>query len=194
MSKDKKRIVEIRWHGRGGQGAVTASELLAEAAMDEGACFQAFPDYGAERMGAPMRAYTRISNLPIRHHSQVTAPDIVAVLDDTLLGAVNVTEGLKDDGALVINTNLSPTEIRKKLKLSKAKVFTVNASKIALDILGRDIPNTPMVGAILKARDVVSKECVIKSVRERLGARLSKGVAEANVKALERALAETREG
>ncbi|HEX77954.1 MAG TPA: pyruvate synthase [Dehalococcoidia bacterium] len=194
MSEKRQRLVEIRWHGRGGQGSVIASELLAEAAMDEGEYFQAFPDYGPERMGAPVRAYTRISTSPIRQHHQIIDPDAVAVLDMTLLGVVDVTEGLKDDGALIVNTSKSPAEIRQILKLDKARVYTVDASRIAMDTLGRNIPNTPMIGAIIKATGVVSREGVVRTIQERLGARLSKGMVEANVRAVERALAETQQG
>jgi pyruvate ferredoxin oxidoreductase gamma subunit len=189
-----EKLVEIRWHGRGGQGAVTASEILAEAAWEEGRYFQAFPDYGGERMGAPIRAYTRISDSYILQHSQIVNPDAVAVLDTTLFSLMDVTEGLKDDGALVVNTSESPADIRKALKLDKARVYTVDASRIAVDTLGRDIPNTPMIGAIVKATGVVSREGVLRTIRERLGTRLGKTMAEANAKAVERAFDETQQG
>jgi pyruvate ferredoxin oxidoreductase gamma subunit len=173
---------------------VTASELLAEAALEEGKYFQAFPDYGPERMGAPIRAYTRISNSPIRQHCQITHPDAVVVLDPTLIGVVDFTVGLKDDGTLVVNTPLSPAELRQKLGFFKGKVYTVDATRISLDIIGRNMPNTPMVGALLRARGVVSKEGITRTTRERFRARANHEVAEKNVEALERAYDEVQEG
>lgn len=187
-------ITEIRWHGRGGQGVVTASELVAEAVLEEGKHFQAFPDYGPERMGAPIRAYTRISSSPIRQHCQITEPDAVVVLDPTLIGVVDFTQGLKDQGVLVVNTRLSPIELRRKLELDKGKVFAVDATRIALDTMGRNIPNMPMIGALLRAIEVVGKEGMYHEIRNRLGARVAKEVVEANIEAFERAYNETKEG
>ena len=187
-------LTQIRWHGRGGQGAVTASELLAEAALHEGRYLQAFPDYGAERMGAPIRVYTRIGNSPIRQHCQISEPDVVVVLDPTLIGVVNPTEGLKDHGMLVANTSLSPAELRDRIFFYGRKVFTVDATRIALDTIGRDIPNTPMLGALVRATGIVSKESIIDVIRNRFSARVSNKAAEANVVAFERAYSETREG
>jgi len=186
-------LIEIRWHGRGGQGAVTASEILAEAALEEGKYFQAFPDYGPERMGAPIRAYTRIGSSPIRQHCQITQPDAVVVLDPTLVGVVDFTDGVKEGGALIINTPLSPTELRKKLGFDKGKVFTVDATRIALDTIGRNIPNTTMIGALLKALGVISKESVREEIRKRLEARGDKEMAKANIDAFERAYSEVTE-
>ncbi|GAG10369.1 unnamed protein product [marine sediment metagenome] len=194
MSLSKADLTEIRWHGRGGQGAVTASELLAETALHEGKYLQAFPDYGPERMGAPIRAYTRISSSPIRQHCQITDPDVVVVLDPTLIGVVDFTQGLKDQGMLVVNTTTSPTELRSKLDWKKGKVFTVDATRIALDTVGRNFPNVPMLGALLKAAEIVSKDDLRKEIKSRLGARVSKNVAEANINAFERAYNETKEG
>lgn len=186
-------IIEIRWHGRGGQGAVTASEILAEAALEEGKYFQAFPDYGPERMGAPIRAYTRISSSPIRQHCQVTDPDAVVVLDPTLVGVVDFTDGVKEGGVLVVNTIASPAELKTQLGFDRGKVFTVDATRIALDTIGRNIPNTPMIGALLKALEVVSKESVREEIGKRLGARGGKEMAEANIQAFERAYNEVTE-
>ena len=146
-----KQMLEIRWHGRGGQGAVTASKVLAEAAMAEGKQIQAFPEYGSERQGAPIKAFTRISDHRITVHSQVTNPEVVVVLDPTLLGMVDVTEGLSDQGILVVNTDETPQSIREKLKLKGRKVFTVDATGISLKHLGKSIPNTPMIGALVRA-------------------------------------------
>ncbi|MFQ5925545.1 MAG: 2-oxoacid:acceptor oxidoreductase family protein, partial [Dehalococcoidia bacterium] len=147
-----------------------------------------------ERMGAPIRAYTRISSSPIRQHCQITEPDAVVVLDPTLIGVVDFTEGLKDQGALVVNTRLSPIELRRKLEFDKGKVFAVDATRIALDTIGRNIPNMPMIGALLRAIEVVGKEGLYHEIRNRFGARMSKEVMEANIEAFERAYNETREG
>jgi len=186
-------LFEIRWHGRGGQGVVTASEILAEAALEEGKYFQAFPDYGPERMGAPIRAYTRISSLPIRQHCQITQPDAVVVLDPTLIGVVDFIEGVKEGGVLVVNTSLSPTELRSRLGFDRGKVFTVDATRIALDTIGRNIPNTTIIGALLKALGVVSKEAVCEEIGKRLEARGGKEMARANIEAFERAYNEVTE-
>ena len=186
-------IAEIRWHGRGGQGAVTASEILAEAALEEGKYFQAFPDYGPERMGAPIRAYTRIGSSPIRQHCQITQPDAVVVLDPTLIGIVDFTDGLKEEGVLVVNTPLSPAELRSNLEFNTGKVFTVDATRIALDTIGRNIPNTTMIGALLKALEVVSKKVVQEEIRKRLETKGNKEMARANIEAFERAYNEVAE-
>ena len=191
-----KDMVEIRWHGRGGQGVVTAGEILAEAALEEGKYFQAFPDYGPERMGAPVKAYTRISDSPIEIHSQITSPDIVVVIDPTLLGMVNVAEGLKDGGVILVNTPQSPQEIRKTLGLEgkPIKVFTIDASDIAMKHLGRNIPNTPMLGALVKATGLVSLDSVIRLTEERFGAKFREDVVKANVAAIKEAYEKVQEG
>jgi len=187
-------LVEIRWHGRGGQGAVTASEILAEAALEEGKYLQAFPEYGPERMGAPIRAYTRIGSFPIRQHCPVTEPDAVLVLAPTLIGVVDFTDGLKEGGGLVVNTPLSPAELRRDLGFDKGKVFTVDATRIALDTKKRNIPNTTMLGALLKALEVVGKEGVREEIKRRMEARGGKKMAEANIAAFDRAYDEVTEG
>ena len=188
------RLIEIRWHGRGGQGAVTAGELLAETALDMGQYFQAFPDYGPERMGAPVRAFTRLSSEPINLHCQIEAPDIVMVLDPTLLRSVDVTEGLKGDGLLVVNTTMSPAELRAMLGVQKGKVFTVDASHIALEEIGREITNTPMLGAMVKASGMFELEDLIEQTRHRFTGRLRQQLVEANIRAIRRAAEEVREG
>ena len=181
------KVTEIRWHGRGGQGVVTASQLVAETALQEDKYFQAFPEYGPERMGAPIRAFTRLSSSPISQHCQITEPDVVVVLDPTLLGTVDVTDGLKNGGVLVVNTSRSPTELRSKLNHNKARVYAVDASRIALDTVGRNIPNTPILGALLRATGVVDKESMIHEMRKHLSARgLSPKVVEANIEAFQR--------
>lgn len=184
---------EIRWHGRGGQGAVTASKLLAETALEEGKYFQGMPDYGAERMGAPVKSFTRISTAPIRTYCQVTEPDVVLVLDATLIGIVDILEGLKNDGVLLINSTAPPAEIRSKLGY-KGKMFTVDATGIAMEALGRNFPNTPMLGALAQATGIVDKESLVRQMRSSLGATLKQNVVEANVKAAEKAYASVKEG
>jgi pyruvate ferredoxin oxidoreductase gamma subunit len=189
------KIVEIRWHGRGGQGVVTAGKVLAETALDTGRYFQAFPEYGPERMGAPIRAFTRISEKPINLHCQIENPDIVVVLDPTLLGTVNVTEGLKQDGILLVNTNVTPAEIRKQLKYTTGRVFTVDASQIAIETMGREITNTPMLGALAKAGGLFDVDAIIEQIRSRFGKKKMKAdVVDANVAAIQRAAKEVKEG
>ena len=159
-----KDLIEIRWHGRGGQGAKTASLLLADAAFNTGKYIQGFPEYGPERMGAPMTAYNRISTTPIRVHSNVYEPDYVVVVDDTLLSAVDVTSGLKEDGAILINTTKTIDEIKPLLKGYKGSVYTIDARKISVDALGRYFPNTPMLAAIVKVTGIMSDEDFIKDM------------------------------
>jgi pyruvate ferredoxin oxidoreductase gamma subunit len=190
------KLTEIRWHGRAGQGVVTASELLAEAALHEGKYFQAFPEYGAERMGAPIKAYTRISDEPIEVHYQILSPEIVVVVNPNLLGAVDVTEGLVADGTLIVNTPEPATAIRTRLGLQgkKARVLTVDATRIALDTLGRDIPSTLMLGSIIRAANLVGLENTLHLVKEKLGSKLRIEVVENNLRALRRAYDEVKEG
>ncbi len=189
-----KELVEIRWHGRGGQGVVTAGKLLAETAMGTGQYFQAFPDFGPERMGAPIRSFTRLSSKPITIHSQIETPDVVLVLDPTLLGTVPVTEGLKDDGILIVNTSMSPQEVRQITGFQKGKVFTVDASHIAIEEMGRDITNTPMLGAFARATGLFDLEALVEQVRAWFGHKVSPEVVEANIRALRRAAQEIQEG
>jgi len=191
----ERDYLEIRWHGRGGQGVVTAGKLLAEAALGTGQYFQAFPDYGPERMGAPIRAFTRLSPKPIHIHSQIEEPDVVLVLDPTLLGTVDVAEGLRDDGVLVVNTSKSPAEIRRELGLKESqKVFAVDASHIAIEEMGREITNTPMLGAFARATGLFSMENLAKQLRAWFGKKVSSEVVEANVRAMRRAAEEVVEG
>lgn len=166
MAKD---LIEIRWHGRGGQGAKTAALLFGEAAIDTGMYIQAFPEYGPERTGAPVNAFNRLSEKPIRLHSGVDSPQIVLVLDPTLLETVDVLKGLKEGGILIVNTSDSPGEIRKKLSVgSKIKVYTVDASKIAMDKIGLNKPNTPMLGALSKVTDILDYKKMLKSIEHKL--------------------------
>ena len=181
-------LIEVRWHGRGGQGAWTASELLAKAAIHEGKYIQSFPEFGPERMGAPVRAFTRISDKPIRLHCSVYSPDVVVVLDPTLMATVPVTEGLKQNGAIVVNTGEEPSRMKEKLKIANGTVWTVPATEIAIKILGRPITNTAMLGAVARATNIVSMESIEKAVKERFPAQL----AEKNIEVIKEAFKEAR--
>lgn len=163
-----KKILEVRWHGRGGQGAWTASELFARAAIAEGKYIQSFPEFGPERMGAPMTAFTRISTEPIRIHCAVYNPDVVAVLDPTLLKTVNVADGLSEEGGnIIVNSKENPAEIRKVLNTNRGKIWTVPASEISMKILGIPITNTAMLGAVARVTKIVSLETVEKMIKAR---------------------------
>src|SRR3989339_513048 len=165
MSKD---ILEIRWHGRGGQGAKTAALLFADAALSLGMYIQAFPEYGPERMGAPVQSFNRLSKKPITIHCGITSPKIVAVLDPTLMASVDVTGGLLESGSIIVNTSKSPAEIRAELGLKTGKVYTVDASKIATEKIGRNIPNTPMLGALAKVSAALDFTAMLKDTEEKL--------------------------
>ncbi len=187
-------ITEIRWHGRGGQGAVTAAKLVAEAALRQDKYFQASPEYGPERMGAPIQAFTRISAEPIDIFCGVTNPGIVVVLDPTLLGAVNVTEGMPADGTLIVNTSEKPAAIREKTGYKTGKVATVDATQIAMDTIGKPIPNTPMLGALLQATGIMDINGVLEHVRASFGKKFAPEIIEGNVNAVKRAYEEVKIG
>lgn len=188
------RMIEVRWHGRGGQGVVTAGEVLGEAAMHTGKYFQAFPEYGAERMGAPIKAYTRISDEPIEVHSPILEPDVVIVVNPNLIGAVDLTEGIKPDGTLIMNTEQTPEDLRETLDFQGGTVWCVDASKIAMEEIKRDIPSTMMISVFAKATGALELDNIIKVVRETLGERLREEIVEANVRALRRAYDECTQG
>ncbi len=160
-------LKEFRWHGRGGQGAWTASEILARAAVHEGKYIQSFPEFGPERMGAPVKAYTRISDEPIRLHCAVYNPQVAAVMDPTLLATVPVIEGLDETGILIVNTPKEPKAIKEELKMTGGSVWTVPATDIAIRILGREITNTAMLGVVARATGIVKMESIEKAVKER---------------------------
>ena len=187
-------LIEIRWHGRGGQGAKTASLLLADAAFNTGKYIQGFPEYGPERMGAPITAYNRISTTPITVHSNIYEPDYVVVVDDTLLLSVDVTAGLKEAGAIVINTTKSSEELKNSLKGYKGNVYTIDARKISEEALGRYFPNTPMLAAIIKVSKIMSDEELLSDMEGSLKHKFAKKpeVIEGNMKALELALKEVK--
>ena len=188
---DLTQLVEIRWHGRGGQGAVTSAELLARAAISEGKYAQAFPSFGPERRGAPVLAFVRIdSKQPIRVRAEITQPDVVVVLDPGLLRIVNVTSGLKDDGMVIINTGKQAEQIRQEFSINWS-LATIDATKIARELLGVPIVNTTMIGALLKAIGIIKLESLFESLEHRFGR-----LAERNINAMKRAYDETlvREG
>lgn len=185
-------LIEIRWHGRGGQGAKTASLLLADAAFNTGKYIQGFPEYGPERMGAPITAYNRISNTPITVHSNIYEPDYVVVVDDTLLETVPVTEGLKETGAIIINTTKSPEYLKKALKGYNGNIYTIDARKISIETLGKYFPNTPMLAAIVKVSGIMTDEALLEDMKSSFKHKFAKKpeVIEGNMKALEISLKE----
>lgn len=185
-------LLEIRWHGRGGQGAKTAALLFGDAAIETGKYIQAFPEYGPERMGAPVFAFNRISDQPILQHCGIKNPKIVVVLDPTLIETVNVTDGLPEDGVVLVNTQKGAQEIKKELKLTTQKVYVVDASKISQEIMDRDLPNTPMLGALIKVSQLLEFEPMLESVKHRLEKKFPNrpDVVDGNIKAIKRAYEE----
>jgi pyruvate ferredoxin oxidoreductase gamma subunit len=181
-----EQMIEIRWHGRGGQGAVTSAEILSQAAISEGKYAQAFPSFGPERRGAPVLAFVRISpNHPIRVRSSITEPDVVVVLDPGLLNIVNVASGLKPHGIVIVNTIKNARQIREQFNI-KSRIATVGATKIAMEVLGVPITNTTMIGAVLKATNAVEIESVFEPLRQRFGR-----LGDRNIEAMKRAYLET---
>lgn len=180
-------LIEIRWHGRGGQGAKTACLLLADAAFNTGKYIQGFPEYGPERMGAPITAYNRISNNPITIHSNIYNPDFVVVVDDTLLDSVDVTAGLKESGAIIINTTKDIDVLKNKLNGYNGDIYTIDARSISIEALGKYFPNTPMLAAIVKVSEVMSDEAFLKDMEGSFKHKFAKKpeVIEGNMKALE---------
>ena len=158
-------LIEIRWHGRGGQGAKTASLLLADAAFNTGKFIQGFPEYGPERMGAPITAYNRISTKPITVHSNIYNPDYVVVVDDTLLESVDVTAGLKQDGAIIVNSTRDAEYLKNELKGYEGDIYVVDARKISLETLGKYFPNTPMLAAVVKVAEIMTDEDFLKDIQ-----------------------------
>ena len=183
-------LIEIRWHGRGGQGAKTASLLLADAAFNTGKYIQGFPEYGPERMGAPIVAYNRISNNPITIHSNIYEPDYVVVVDDTLLDCVDVTSGLKKDGAIVINSTRDDESLKESLKGYEGSVYKIDARKISEEALGKYFPNTPMLAAIVKVSGIMTDEEFLNDMVGSFKHKFAKKpeVIDGNMKALEMAL------
>ena len=188
------KVVEIRWHGRGGQGAKTASLLLADAAFNTGKYIQGFPEYGPERMGAPITAYNRISDERLSIHSNIYEPDYVVVVDDTLLSSVDVTAGLKADGAIIVNTTKSLEEVKTYLKGYAGKVCTIDARTISIETLGKYFPNTPMLGAVVKVSKVIDEKIFLHDMVESFKHKFAKKpeVVEGNIKSLERSMQEVK--
>ena len=181
------KLLEIRWHGRGGLGAVTSAELVARAAISEGKYAQSFPSFGPERRGAPVLAFLRVSDEPIKTRTVIYKPDVVAVLDPGLLHAVDVTSGLKENGKIIINSRKSPAELKSEFGF-KWPVFAVNATKIARETIGLPITNTALIGALLKVTEIVKTDSLVTQLQERFGPR-----AKGNIEAMKRAYNETVE-
>ncbi len=195
MSRNSK-AVEIRWHGRGGQGAKTACLLLADVCFNSGKEVQGFPEYGPERMGAPITAYNRISDTPNLVHSNIYYPDYVVVVDETLLESVDVTAGLSEEGAIIVNTTKTPSQIRRELDGYKGRVCTVDAATISLETIGKNIPNTPMLAAVVKVSGLVKQNKFLKDMEESFNHkfRTKPEVVEGNMKALKQAMDQVRVG
>ncbi|MEA5040677.1 MAG: 2-oxoacid:acceptor oxidoreductase family protein [Clostridiaceae bacterium] len=191
-----KDIVEIRWHGRGGQGAKTASQLLADAAFNTGKYVQGFPEYGPERMGAPITAYNRISSERSSVHSNIYFPDYVVVVDETLLSSVDVAAGIKKEGAIVINSTKSPAEVRPLLKGYTGRICTIDAGKISEEELGKNFPNTPMLAAIVKISGLIGEIEFIQDMEDSFKHKFARKpqVIEGNIRALKRSMAEVQVG
>ncbi len=188
-------MIEIRWHGRGGQGTVTAAKVLADACLSGGRNVQAFPEYGPERAGAPLRAYNRISERPLRMHCPVLNPSVVAVVDASLLDAINVADGATDDAVFIIDTTKDPKDVRTKLKAKPSqKVFTVDATKISIECFGRPMPNSSMLGALNKATAIVSMDVLLEDVRGSFGKKFAQKIIDGNLAAVKRGFEEVKQG
>lgn len=167
-------MIEIRWHGRGGQGAKTASLLLADVAFNTGKYIQGFPEYGPERMGAPITAYNRIDDKPIRLHSNIYEPNLVVVVDDTLIKSVHVTKGIKEGGAILVNSSKSIEDIRKSLAGFEGAIYSIDASKISMECLKMNFPNTSLLAAVVKIANLMSKEELEKNMLDSFKHKFSK--------------------
>lgn len=192
----EKNTVEIRWHGRGGQGAKTACLLLADVAFNSGKHVQGFPEYGPERMGAPITAYNRITDKRCTVHSNIYTPDYVIVVDETLLASVDVTKGLKEDGAIIVNSQKDPQELRSMLGDFKGKVCSIDARRISEETIGKNMPNTPMLAAAVKVSKVVEQEQFIidmeNSLRHKFATKPQ--VVLGNMEALRKSMEEVKVG
>jgi len=187
-----KELTEIRWHGRGGQGVKTAALMAAQVALEEGKYAQGFPEYGPERMGAPVTGYTRISDKAITIHCGVSEPDIVVILDGTLIGQIDVIAGLGEEGVLILNSPDDPAVVREKLGLKGGKLFTVDATQISIDEIGRPIPNTPMMGALIKVTELLNMETLKKDLEKKFMKKFGDKVVQGNFNAIERAYKEVK--
>ena len=193
-----EKFTEVRWHGRAQQGVVTAAKLLGESCMKAGEYVQAFPEFGPERMGAPVKAFNRVSTRPIRRHCQVRNPGYVLIADPTLISGPDsgcgLTEGALEDAVYIVNTARTPEEMRRELGLegSPARVYTVDATRISLETIGRVMPNTPLLGAFARVTDVVPLEAVIENFRSNYSKKFGQKVIEGNVRAMRRGYEEVR--
>ena len=192
----RNKMIEIRWHGRGGQGAKTACLLLADVAFNSGKYVQGFPEYGPERMGAPVTAYNRISDAKCTIHSNIYDPDYVIVVDETLLGAVDVTNGLKETGAIIINSEKPPAELRKRLRGYRGTVCAVAAGKISEETIGKNMPNTPMLAAAVKISNVVERDAFLKDMEKSLRHQFADKpqVIDGNMRAIKKSMEEVKTG
>ena len=188
------KMIEVRWHGRGGQGAKTAALLFAEAVLATGKYIQAFPEYGPERMGAPVQSFNRISETPITIHSGITNPNFVVILDPTLMESVAVTDGIGKTGKVIVNTSYDSAEIAKKLGIDASQVFVVNASQIAVETIGKDFPNTPLLGALVKVIGNLDINGVLEDTKKKLSVKFrhKPEVIEGNLASIKRAYDEVK--
>jgi pyruvate ferredoxin oxidoreductase gamma subunit len=187
-----QNLTEIRWHARGGQGAVTAAKMVAELALGQGKYFQAFPEYGPERSGAPIVAFTRVSDEPIQIYSGIEHPQIVVVLDPSLLATTDVTKGAPDDAIVLVNSEMTPAELRRHYGLKGGRLFTVAATRIALDTIKRPIPNTPMVGALTRITGLFPIDSVVEFLRYEFGKKFPPKVVDGNIAAITRSYEEVQ--
>ena len=185
-------LTEIRWHGRGGQGAVTAAKMVAELALGEGKYFQAFPEYGPERSGAPIVAFTRVSDAPIQVYSGIEHPQIVVVLDSSLMKIVDVTRGAPDDVVVLVNSERTPAQLRRDSGLEGGRLYTIAATRIAVETIKRPIPNTPMVGALTRITGLFDIDDVVTFLREDFGKKFPPKVVEGNIAAITRSYEEVQ--
>ncbi len=182
--------LEIRWHGRGGQGVKTSATFLADAIISSGKYGQGFPEYGPERRGAPIKGFTRISNEPIKMHCAVYNPEIVVVVDPTLLSSINVKEGLIENGTIIVNTQKSVDDLRKQIDFDEGTVGVVDATNIAIEEIGRPIPNTPMLGALMKVTDILDLDTLLTEIRKKFAKKFDEKMIEGNINAIKRAYKE----
>jgi len=187
------KVTELRWHARGGQGAMLAARTLARIAITEGKYAQGMPEFGPERMGAPIRAYNRVGPEKFSLYCSVVNPDVVVVLDDSLLDTVNVAEGLNKGGIVIVNTTKTPAELRAKLKMDGNKIYTVDATGISMTALGRAMPNTPLLGAIVKTTSVISLDGLLTDIKHSFGEKFAAKVVEGNLNAIKKGFEEVKE-
>ncbi len=192
MGKENNKITEIRWHARGGQGAVTASKTMVEMILPKGLYFQSFPEYGPERMGAPVQIFNRISPEPISVYCGITEPDIVVVVDSTLMEVIDVTAGLKPGGIIVVNTHKDATALKEEYPMEGYRLYTVDATHIALEVIGRPFANIPMLGALLKVMGLLTKDESLKYLEISFGKKYPAKIVGKNLEALGQAYEEVK--